>query len=295
MIQNKNILITGQTGFIAGYVFNALKGENRIYSLCRFPPNVRYENTEYIKADLCMPLDVLVLPNRIDYIFHFAAIINRKEYNSNESDLIRVNLESTLHLLEYARNIGIEKFVFASTGGVCRDESPQFPYSYNGLYALTKRLGEEAVKSYGEFYKYAILRYFYPYGPGQRENRLIPKLTKMIKNHQPVFINESGGPVISPIYRSDFVEATIRAIEYQDNILVDIGGSESWSIKEIADMIGSIIGGKPRFVVRDKGNSPNQIADTSLLKELLGFVPERKMMDGLRSVCEDESMSESKI
>ncbi len=299
MIEGKSILVTGETGFVGSNLFRKLSVGNRMYSLCRSSSNESNESTGYIEADLRDPIDTGRLPGEIDYIIHLAAIINHKEYNVTESDLIRVNLESTLHLLEYAKNIGVKRFVFASTGGVYKEQpyplTEEDTCCYKGLYSLTKYLCEEAVKSYTAFFKYTILRYYYPYGPGQRENRLIPKLAKMIKNHQPVFINESGGPVISPIYCSDFIEATMRAIEYEDNVLMNIGGSESKSIKEIADMIGSILGEKPRFAVKETGNSPNQIADISLLKELLGFVPEHKMIDGLRSVCEDKSMLESKI
>ena len=51
-----------------------------------------------------------------------------------------------------------------------------------------------------------VVYLLFPYGPGQKKPRLIPRLINRIKNGEIVTLPEDGGPELSFIYIDDLVE-----------------------------------------------------------------------------------------
>lgn len=166
--------------------------------------------------------------------------------------LWQVNVIATQVLVEHLNSHPQPPYVlFLSTGGASGqkddlvtnvgDPRPE------GLYALTKYLAEEVVRL---TYKgpWAIARLYFPYGPGQAPERLIPRLAARIAAGQPVTLKRDGRPTICPIYIDDLVGILSSLIEQRWTGISAIAGREAITIAELASELGALLATAPRFV-----------------------------------------------
>lgn len=111
-----------------------------------------------------------------------------------------------------------------------------------GDYALTKFLGDEIVRlSYQGVW--AIARLYFPYGEGQAEERLLPRLVRRVLEGQTIEVSRQGGcPRINPMYIGDLCEQLHGMIRSNVPGVCLVGGRQVVSIAEIAQMIGRIAG-----------------------------------------------------
>src|SRR4029077_3750269 len=135
---------------------------------------------------------------RFDTIVHLAARAGVRPSLAQPQLYYDANVNGTLHLLEAARALGIERFIFASSSSVYGLEKT-VPFSEDlhltqtvSPYAATKIAGEFLCSTYSHLYKMRVvaLRFFTVYGPRQRPDLAIHKFTRRIWNDQA--IDQSG-------------------------------------------------------------------------------------------------------
>jgi nucleoside-diphosphate-sugar epimerase len=293
-VKDKNILITGATGFIGKYLAKKLIEDNRVFCITRTKNEVyKNNNIEWILCDLSKRIDFKDFPKDIDIIIHLAQSRKYKQFPDEALDIFSVNTYSTLQLLDYGRRIGIERFVYASTGGVYtprNDERLRETEYINPInfYALSKYTSEQLAKFYTNYFDTVILRYFFVYGPGQK-GMLIPNLIESVKTGKPIVIYNENGIRITPIYIDDAVEATIRALKVSGYEIINIGGKDIVSIKEIAEIIGNILRKKPVYEFKIDPNARDYIADITKMKELLKYTPKVSIEEGLKKTIHESA------
>ena len=273
-IKNKRILITGGTGFVGAPLMQLLSKNNEMFCICRKIPAPNVEsNAIYIKHDLSDPLNNCNLPDDVDIIIHLAGSIG-KAASEEKIKSYKINTLSTLELLEYAGDTCVDLFLYASTGGVYgygelpfKESDPLSPIDF---YTLTKYESELLVTSYNETFTTVILRYFFPYGPGQK-GRLIPNLIENIMRGRPISINERGGPMINPIYITDVVQLTINTMTLKKSDIFNICGLENYTIAEISDLIGDILAKEPVYKCTDEIPTGNLSGDVTKIKNTFNF------------------------
>ncbi|MGH2370680.1 MAG: NAD-dependent epimerase/dehydratase family protein, partial [Chloroflexota bacterium] len=183
------VLVTGATGFVAGHLIPHLVGAGHHvvatgHDRARLE---RFPGAEPIVFDLRERHLAGVLPERLDAIIHLAQA--NVPYPEGAADLFDVNVGSTQRLLEYGRQAGVNRFVYASSGSVYgpgdRPWREDDPAVGPGYYAATKQAAERLVDGYGGEFPSTIIRLFAPYGPGQ-QRRLIPGLIERVRAGRPV-------------------------------------------------------------------------------------------------------------
>ena len=184
------------------------------------------------------------------------------------------------------KKVGIDSFIYASTGGVygySKDKlTEDSPVSPNDFHDITKYNSEMLVNYYSQYFSTTILRYFFPYGPGQT-NRLIPSLINKIKAGEPITIyNDGRNPKINPIYISDAVELTKRSILLSGENTVNIAGTEVISILELSKLIGLLIGKNVKFKYAVEKRITDMIGDITKSLSLLGYTPTISLEKGLK-------------
>jgi nucleoside-diphosphate-sugar epimerase len=167
-----SILVTGASGFIGRNFLEAAKNQFRIYAMSRAITDrssiPKHPNIEWIDVDIGnffyfhSALSDLRLRGGVDYILHLASFY---DFNYDENpEYIRTNLVGTKNVLEEARRLNIKRFIFASSlaacdfsqGGVVNEQSPA---DADFRYAITKREGEELLKSYSNEFPCTIARF----------------------------------------------------------------------------------------------------------------------------------------
>ena len=204
-----------------------------------------------------------------------------------------VNVVATWRLLEYARRVGVNTFVHASTGGIygCRDQPFVEEDAPNpmDLYSLTKAQAELAVQAApGTFHK-IVLRYFFPYALGTPN--LIPQLVRRVLLREPIEVLESGKPAFNPLHISDAVEATVLSLELGASEVMNIAGTGVTTFVQIAELAAQRIGREPMFVVVPDASAipyyrADLVADTTCMQRRLSFVPRVSLEEGVAELAD---------
>lgn len=285
------ILITGATGFIGQHLVAQLAPYHKVYALVRRRPAVPQTGVHYCSQDLTQPLDRRQLPTALDVIIHQAAVIDTEAVDDATPFL--ANVVATWRLLEYADTVGVQRFVYASTGGIygcsqqpLRESDPPNPMD---LYSLTKAQAELAVQAArGKFHK-VILRYFFPYGVGTPNP--IPSYVRRGLSGEPIEILANGGPLFNPLHITDAVAMTVAALRFQEDVTVNIAGTEITTFATIAEMAAARVGRQPHFQrIGAEAAIPyyraNLLADTSRMTALFPTPPAVALQQGIAELVD---------
>jgi UDP-glucose 4-epimerase len=291
----KTCLVTGCTGLIGSHLIPSLIEDGwHVYGITRSQNKWNDISNYYpIVIDLASGFDINTLPKKVDVIIHLAQSRNFREFPELATDIFRVNTETTLMLLNYARKAQVKKFVLASTGGVYgtgklsfSENSELANYSDLGFYASTKLCSEILVNNYNSLFDVNILRLFFVYGQGQHRSMLIPRIVYNIVDNLPVTLNGENGILINPIHVSDAISAIICSLTTDKKSVINIGGLEILSLREISEIIGDKLNCSPNFNVQLQDDSKNLIADISKMIKYLN-VPKISFQKGIDNVIEE--------
>jgi UDP-glucose 4-epimerase len=280
------VLVTGAAGFVGGRLVPALDlAGHEVYALDRDAARVTHLPAVSVEHDLTRPIEPGTLP-AVDAVVHLAQA--NVPLPEGAPSLLRVNAASTVDLLDHCRRSSAERFLYASTASVYgpgeRPLSEDAPLAGSDLYAVTKIAGEQLVACYREHFDTCILRLVAPYGPGQ-EARMIPRLIARVQDGKPVSLSPGGRPRMNPIHVDDAVRVLVAALELEGHHVLNVAGDEVVSIRELAGLIGEVVGREPVFEEGSGGAAGDFVADTARLHELLSIRPLIPLRDGLREAA----------
>ena len=233
----------------------------------------------WIDADLSTRDFAAALPPRADLVLHFAQSNHYQAFPGQALDVFHVNVGSTAVLLDWARQAGVRRFVYASSGDLGAD-----PSSY---YLATKRSSELLASHYRPHFAVTLLRFYFVYGAGQRRTMLIPRLVDQIRAGRPVMLAGQDGLRLNPVHVSDAATAAVAAARADLNLTIDVAGPEVLSLRSIATIIGEQLGVAPRFT-QQPGPEPELIGDITAMTRHLG-APQRRFASAVRDVIEQPS------
>lgn len=250
-LKNKNILITGVSGFVG---FNLEKklleiGAN-VYGISRNP-----KIKSHIKGDVVNYnfLQNIIKSKKIDICFHLAGESLVETGQNNPYQTFYANLISTLNILEIGRNYKLEKIIIASTSHVYGDNKVPYFEKYaprpSRPYETSKTCTDLIAQSYANTFFLPVLipRFVNIYGPGDRNfSRLIPKTIKTIlEDKSPTMW---GGDVIRQyLYIEDAMTAyldlaTVDILTVGKNRIFNFGCKDKISVKSLMNLIIKIYG-----------------------------------------------------
>jgi len=195
-------------------------------------------------------------------------------------------------LLEASRDLGVRRFVYASSSSVYGDTT-DLPMREQSLprpispYGVTKLAAEHLCWLYWKNYglSTASLRYFTVYGPRQRPDMAMHRFLKGALTGSEITLYDDGEQTRDFTYVSDVVAANVAAAERAEGGEVfNIGGGSRVSINQVLATIEAIAG-RPLRVQRDerqKGDVRHTAADCTRARERLGFRPAVPLAQGLR-------------
>jgi UDP-glucose 4-epimerase len=169
-----------------------------------------------------------------------------------------------------------------------REDAATRPYS---PYGVTKLAGEHMVRLYHRNFGVPTVsvRYFTVYGPRQRPDMAIQRFLLAARDGTPIRVFGDGSQSRDFTYVADIVEGTRRAAETgEPGAVYNIGGGSRVTLSELIDMIG-VVSGASLQVQREPGK-PGDVrsteADGRLAREVLDFIPETSLEDGLTKYWE---------
>jgi UDP-glucose 4-epimerase len=276
-----NLVITGGTGFIGRALIAELSKNYNVYNLGR---NIN-PYTQNIFWDLGEPIMAYELPESIDYVIHSAAITGKQ--NRSNKDYIDINAAATLRLLNICLKKGVKQYIYISSGGVYGYQDKMMveddKCDPQDIYAISKYAGECVCHEYANDIKISILRLFFPYGISQ-DNRLIPNLINQINKGEKLFLNNSGYPVINPVYIDDVIKMIVGVVKNKLDGVYNISGNESISILKLTELIAKKLGNKKLNIEYTNRFTNNMYGSNEKIKKKLGYELEYSLDRGIEKV-----------
>ncbi|WP_428332597.1 NAD-dependent epimerase/dehydratase family protein [Novosphingobium sp.] len=208
---------------------------------------------------------------------------------------IRDEILPVVRLAETAARAGASVIIFISSGGTVYGPTALLPTpehcSTNPIttYGMIKVLTENALLEVGRIWGVAvvILRVSNPYGPAQIGNRrlgFVAVATKAAANGEPLAIWGDGTVTRDFVFIDDVGRAIALAVDYAGgSVILNIGSGEERSLREVCELIETI-GGRAVTTELSEGRSvdvPRSVLDISRAKDVLGWVPEVSIEDGI--------------
>ena len=300
----EQIFITGASGLIGLQLVNQLLKKNyRVtgYDLCPIKNNIEDKNFKFFTGSVLDKNKILKSIGNSTIIIHLAAYLGVKKTEENNLTCLNINIEGTLNMLEIAIQKKIKRFIFASSSEIY-GEQKFFPISeraepkFKSIYGTSKIVCEEYIKSYHQKFNlnYNILRFFNIYGTEQRDDFVISKFIKRLKNKKPLIIFGNGSQIRSFCHVSDAVKGLLKVILYgKKNIIYNVGNNNqpisilnlSKKIIKLSKLKGKIKKIKFEESDRKKTREINKrIPDIKLLTSHTGYKPSISLESGIRQL-----------
>ena len=237
------------------------------------------------------------------YVFHLAAhFANQNSVDHPETDLL-VNALGTLKTLEYASLVGVERFVFASSGCSVYGSQAPLPLKEDFVslhldtpYQINKLVGELYCNWYHDYYglPVALARYFNVYGPGEvpgKYRNVIPNFIWRAMHRQPLVITGTGEETRDFTFVEDVVDGTLRMGVVSEAVgeAVNLASETETRVIDLANWINELtgndagVGFKPR---RDWDKVVRRKASIEKAKKILGYEPKTGIQAGLKRTYE---------
>ena len=231
----------------------------------------------------------------VNYIFHQAAQAGvRKSWGRDFEIYARDNILATQRLLEYYKDCGIKKFVYASSSSVYGD--CELPMKETRMlkpvspYGVTKLAAENLCYLYYENYGVptASLRYFTVYGPRQRPDMAIHLFVRAILNREEITVYGDGNQTRDFTFVDDVVEANLlAAMSSSQGEVFNVGGGTRISVNELIKIMENVTGRRAnvRYIEKQKGDVKDTLADADKIGKL-GWKPKVGIEEGVRRFVE---------
>lgn len=313
-------MITGGAGFIGSHLCQQLLASNHtIVILDNFDPfydpaikrnNVRQMepggSVQLIEADIRDSAGMHAAVSRAavseaDVVVHLAARAGVRPSIREPILYSQVNLDGTVAVLELARRIGAQRFVFGSSSSVYGNNS-KVPFSEDdpverpiSPYAATKRAGELLCHAYHHLYGMSIvcLRFFTVYGPRQRPDLAIHKFAKLMTAGQPIPVYGDGSTERDYTYVNDIVQGIEGAIAYTGSgasifEIVNLGESATVPLSRLVSLLAEALDVSPEIkrLPPQPGDVVRTCADIRKARALLGYAPKTQIEEGIPKFVE---------
>ena len=302
------ILITGAAGFIGSHLGERLldRGDT-VIALDNFndyyDTQCKHANVHQLRnqpccilreADICdaEAINRIFAEHRPDTVVHLAAY-GAVRYSIGRAKLYtNVNIGGSVNLLEAAREIGVENFVFASTSSVYGN-TKHLPFVETdpcnqplAPYPASKRAVELMGYTYHHLHglNFTALRFFNVYGPRGRPDMMPSIVTEGIVNRRETVLFDGGQMKRDWTYIDDIVSGIIAALDKQLGYeLINLGRGEPILMTDFVEIIEGLVGHKAILSTPPAPLSEPKItyADIAKAHRLLGYNPQISLKVGL--------------
>ncbi len=300
------ILITGGAGFIASHIADSYITLGHevviIDNLSTGKKEYINKKAKFYKANIRNRDEVRKILQEVkpDIINHHAAQISVRNSVENPQNDANINILGLLNLLEEGKNIGIKKFIFASSGGVVYGEADQIPTpeTYIPLqplspYGVTKLASELYLNYYFQTYQipYIALRYSNVYGPRQNphgEAGVVAIFSlKLLRGEVPV-INGDGMQVRDYVFVEDVARANVKAIDSDISGSYNIGTGIQTNVIQIFQNLKEATSSSLEAIHGPAKTGEQKISclDCTKAYQTLGWKPEFEITQGMKKTVE---------
>ena len=283
------ILYTGSSGFLAQHIIPVFqKLGHQVIGVDKRPQ--RYKSDHFILTDVndLIYRDLM----GIDIVCHMAWRTNIPDCVRHPKESTYQNIDTTIHLLEVAKEAGVKKFFFPSTASLYGNNPTPWTEDMLGNpiehYSWQKLACEFACKMYSESYGLStvIARFFQIFGEYQREDTALAAFFKAKKQNKPVTLTKTTAQSSFKTSQRDFVYAGDVAEAVALLCTKEAKGGEIYNVASgkfnTMEEITKGLGVKVKFIERRPWEVERHHADISKLTAL-GWSPKVNVLDWMKN------------
>jgi nucleoside-diphosphate-sugar epimerase len=201
-------------------------------------------------------------------------------------------LNGTVNVLESVRDVdSVDRFAYTSSSMIYGDfqyrpADEEHPTNPKGVYGGTKLGGEVITRSFSNQYdiEHVIVRPSAVYGPTDANRRVSQIFVERALNGEPLELHGGGTQKLDFTFVEDTAQGfALAALEDNAaNETFNITRGEGRSIRELAEVVGSHVGGVETIETEARMSRPKRGAlDIEKAQRLLGYEPQYSLEDGM--------------
>ncbi len=305
----RRVLVTGGAGFIGSHVAEAYLADGWevtvLDDLSRGKRSQVPAGARFVQADVrSAEARRAAAEGGFDVVNLQAAQIDVRVSVERPDEDCDVNLRGLVNLLVGARDGGVRRVVFASSGGVIYGEAAQVPTPESAPkqpvspYGVSKLAGEHYLRALGALYGFepVALRYANVFGPRQdpkSEAGVVSIFVSRLLAGEPLTVFGDGRQTRDYVFVRDVARANLLAgtapLEAGDGIDasgINIATGGELSVLELAAAVGRALGIEPRleFAAPRAGELQRSALDPAKAGRVLGWRSAHRFEDGLEAL-----------
>lgn len=307
--QDRNVLVTGSTGLVGGWVVKSLKKLNaNIVTIIRdwVPGSLinkedLWSHINVVRGDICDQalLERVIAEYEIQTILHLAAQTIVPIANRNPVSTFETNIAGTWRLLEACKNNPTVKQIVIASSDKAYGEAAELPYTEltplqaKYPYDVSKSCADLIAQSYAQTWDtpVVITRCGNFYGGGDLNwNRIVPGTVRSILREKRPQIRSTGKLVRDYIYVEDAVSSYLLLAEkLEENPSLkgqafNFSNETPRSALEIVKAILTHMNSSLEAEILGEANKEieNQYLDATKAKTILGWKPLFSLDEGLK-------------
>lgn len=299
-----NILVTGGAGFIGSHLTDAyLNAGHKVTVLDNlstgFEKNIN-PKAEFVLMDITSKdIERFLKSEKFDVISHHAAQMNVRVSVDNPIFDATTNILGSINIFQAAKESGVKKVIFASSGGTIYGEQDYFPADELhptrpcSPYGISKLSVEKYLFYYKEVCGLDFVSFRYGNVYGRRQNPhgeagvVAIFLNKMLSGEQPV-INGDGLITRDYIYIDDLVEANLAALNDDVSGIYNITTGIETNVNTIFNMLKELTGAscEEYHGPAKAGEQRRSVCSYHNMQDKHNWTPKTSFAEGLKKTVE---------
>jgi nucleoside-diphosphate-sugar epimerase len=298
-------LVTGGAGFIGSHVVDALLGEGWEVLVLDDLSTGTVENLPAREPRLDLLVGTIEDPGPCSRgARHADAIVHLAARNSVPRSLVEprrtfdVNVSGTLNVIEAAREMGVQRVIYASSSSVYGanprlPEREEHPVAARSPYAASKAAAEQLAQAWTHGFGLPTigLRYFNVFGPRQRPQSpyaaVVPRFVEACLRRKEAVIHGDGEQTRDFTYVENVVSANLLALHAAPlcfGRVYNIAAGGRVSVRALYELIAELTGcaRPPRYGAHRQADMLHSHADASAAARDLAWTAHIPFAEGIR-------------